>query len=72
MVLVHNKVLGTRQPLACLFQKCCPLKDGKLHQQGKLNVKDSFPRSFQKAVEVNNKVGMPSSHWLEKAIIEIH
>lgn len=66
MVPVHNKVLGTRQPLACLFQKYCPLKGDKLHQQGKLDVKGSLPQSFQKAVEVNNKVGMPSSHWLEK------
>lgn len=66
MVLVHNKVLGTCQPLACLFQKYCPLKGDKLHQQGKLDVKGSLPQSFQKAVEVNNKVGMPSSHWLEK------
>ena len=72
MVLVHKKVLRTRQPLACLFQKYmyCPSKGGKLHQPGKLGVKGSLSGYFQKAAEVNNRVGMPSSHWLQKSIIK--
>lgn len=62
MVLVHNKVLGRRQPLACQFWKCCPLKGGKLRQQGRQGVKDTVPLFFQTAVEVNSRGEMPSSH----------
>ena len=62
MVLVHNTVSATHQPLLGQFLKCCPSKAYIFHQRERQDEESMFHPIFQLIVGLNNTTETLSSH----------